>query len=294
MFIPPEYMFKIAKKFLFFYYNNLSIYITNIDAISQNIISDIVSLLFSILVFIIIIFSYVCNQKQRKLHLINSILYLLSFVTISVYLTTRNTSYIESRYLYTSVTCIGVYVGIFIDTIIGSKRLNRNIKKFIVVSMCIVFLLFTYKQVILIQREVNRSVYNGEKTKTTLEKFTKVISTLPNKPVVYLTGNTNFYYYQNHFVPLELNPGYIFMVWLYKTGKIPSKLLHSNTLWVFGTQWYTEYENKAFGYYYDFDELKNAVEKYNIKEDQIIGLYFDGNTYEFKNITHQIVFKLYN
>jgi len=297
-FIPQDYMFKIAKSFLFFNYRDLITYINNIDVISQNIISDLLSSIFSFIFLITITIAYVLNRPQRKTIIIGGIFYILSFSTIAVFLLSRNTSYIESRYLYTGMISMGIFFAVIIDTIKKIVYKTKIPVVFSIICLASFFLLYFSKQVTLIQREVNRNVISGQNTKNVLLELSKVLPVLPDKPIIYLTGSDFYYGYVNLHVPLQLNPGYVFMIWYYKSGKIPKELLpkefSSNALSSFGGQWYEEYGDRAFGYYWDKEGLRDVVKEKNINSSQLIGLYYDGKTKKFKDITDELQSELFN
>lgn len=288
-FIPPEYMFKSAVKFLYFLYGNLTPYISNIDVISQNIISDILSILLSVLVLIVLFVSYISNKPQRKTLLIGVLFYLLSFSTVAIYLDTRATSYVESRYLYASMIGMGIFFAVILDTI---KQILFKTKIPRLVSVLVIGMIATVyfgKHVTLIQRSVWRSTINAENETQVLKEFSNIMPTLPPKSVIYLSSNNTYYGYANHPVPFQLDPGYILMVWYYKSGYIPKDSLHVNRkLWAFGTQWYEESEGKAFGYYWDKKLLANEIKNNKFSIDQVIGLYFDGSSGRLMNITNDL------
>lgn len=292
-FIPPEYMFKIARQFLYFNYGNLLPYINNIDAITTNIISDLLSLILSFLFLIFVATAYLLNKPQRKTIVISIIFYLLSFSTIAVFLIDRNTSYVESRYLYTGMISMGIFFAVIVDTVKIILFKTKIPKVISIICILSILVLWFGKQITLIQREVNRSVINGQNAKHVLDELTTIVPILPDKPIIYLTGNSTYYGYPNHYVPLQLDPGYIFMVWYYRGGKIPKDLIIKNTLSSFGTQWYQEYGDKAFGYYWDKEKLTEVIKEKNIGNSQIIGLYYDRNTQKFMNITDELRSELF-
>jgi len=293
-FIPAEYMFKSARKFLFFNYGNLPQFITNIDAISQNILSDLISLLLSFIFIIILCISFVLNKTQRKTIIMGLVFYFLSFSTVAVFLLDRNTSYVESRYLYAGMIGIGIFFATIIDTIkkcLFSTKIPRIIS---ILFIVIVIALWYGKQITLTQREVNRSVIFSQNTKHVLFELSKIFPTLPNKPIIFLTGNSTYFGNENHFVPLGLNPGYIFMIWYYDTGVIPKELISGNRLWTFGQQWYKVFGKNGFGYFYDKKVLKELIVNKSVEKNQIVGLFYDGNTNSFKNITNDLYLELFD
>lgn len=287
-FIPPTFMFRTSEAFLKFNYPNLIPYISNIGVLSENIISDLIFISLSFIFLIIAIGIYVINKQQRKTMFISCVLYVFSFIPVSVYLFPRGTSYIESRYVYFSVIFVGLILAIILDTFrkIAAKKIN-----IFVITLLIFVLsgLYFYKQIVLIRRDVYKSVINGQNTKDVLTEFSRVLPNLPKKSVIYLTGNSNYYNYMNHPVPLQLDPGYILMVWYYKSGNIPSKLLDvSERLWGFGSQWYEESQGKAFGYYWDKTLLLKEYQSKKFTVDQVIGLYYDGSSKKLIDISSDI------
>ena len=288
-FVPPEYMFKSAHKFFYFYYGNLAPYISNIDVISQNIISDMLSILLSFVFLIALFISYAFNKSQRKTVWIGIIYYFLSFSTIAIYLDTRGTSYVESRYLYASMISMGIFFAVILDTIrikLFTIRIPKIISIFII---CAITIIYFGKQITLIQRAVWRSTINAQNETQVLKEFSQILPTLPPKSVIYLTGNNTYYGYVHHPVPFQLDPGYILMVWYYKSGFIPNDSLRvDRKLWSFGTQWYEELDGKAFGYYWDKDYLISEIKNKKFSLNQVIGLYYDGNNRKLINITDDL------
>jgi len=292
-------MFKIARNFTSFNYGYLITYIKNIDVISQNIVADLLSSIFSTIFLILLSVSYILNKSQRKIIVIGGVFYILSFSTIAAYLFERNTSYIESRYLYAGMISMGIFFAVITDTIKNILLKTRIPKFFSILCLVLSLVVFFYKQIILVQREVYRAVIMAENTKNVLSEFSRVFPILPDKPVIYLTGSDFYYSYLNHYVPLELNPGYIFMIWTYKSGKIPKELLPKELLRgyilsSFGIQWYEEYGGKAFGYYWDKDKLRSKIAEKNLSKSQLVGLYYDGHTNTFKDITNDLRKELFN
>lgn len=292
-FIPAEFMFKTAKQFLYFNYGGLVPNITNIDLIAQTIVSDLLSQILSFIFLIILAIAYFLNKPQRKTIIISLIFYVLSFTTIAVFLIGRNNSYVESRYLYTGMVSMAIFFGIFIDTVKRLLFLTKIPKAISIICILIVLILWYGKQVSLVKREVYRNVINAQNARHALDELTKTIPVLPDKPIIYLTGSSKYYGYENQYVPLQLNPGYIFMVWYYKGGKVPRELLADTKLIYLETQWYKEFGDKAFGYFWDKKQLKDVIKEKNINPTQLVGLYYDGGSRKFINITNELRMELF-
>jgi hypothetical protein len=293
-FIPPKYMFRMAEKFLNFNYSNIIAYINSTGVVSENIISDFISVIFSFIILIILGIVYTVNKKQRKTLLIAVLFYILSFVPISIYLSQRGTAYVESRYVYASIIPVGLMVAIILDTF--RKMFTKTIPMLLVTAAIVVGSgLYFHKQIVLIRREVYLNVIYGQDTKHVLTEFSRKLPTMPSKSVIYLTGNTNYYNYMNHPVPLQLDPGYILMVYYYKSGSIPQdSLVIDKRFWGFGSQWYEESDDKAFGYYWDRELLLKEYNNKKFSLDQVIGFYYDGSSKKLMDISKETQLYLTN
>ena len=112
---------------------------------------------------------------------------------------------------------------------------------------------------------------------------------LPVNAVVYMTGNTAGYYGLPELkIPLQQGPGYTIMTWYYATGSIPDNFLSSYYLWNINDEGYRSDQGKAFGYFWNKESLIQAIQKYSIRQQQLVGFYYDSNSKKLMNITNDV------
>ena len=122
----------------------------------------------------------------------------------------------------------------------------------------------------------------------------KVWPTLPDKAIVYIEGD-RFYYHPTLKIPFQLGPGFMMMVLYYNTGKIPKELIDSWYLLSVQEEGYKVSGNKAFGYFYEINALKDIyAHNPKLKQEQLVGMHYDSTQEKFIDITAQIQSEIRN
>jgi len=279
MFFPFPFMTRLSSM-VGEYYSFLSI--TPFNGVSRAILTetllcDYISTILSIGILFLGCFFYKNENKNKKLYLLMMGIYIFNFIPISLFLNERNTSFVESRYLYVCAVPWSILIGLSLNT-------ARN---FFLIKCCFshitgtlgifcIFSLFVYKQINVIQRYVSQASEQSRIAKNVILQFMQIKPTIPDKAILYVESDTS--YYVGSPLPFQIGPGYIFMVKYYKTGKIPKELLieppNDNYPYLFNyvDEGYYEIGKKGFGYFKDRDKLRDLYQTHKtISVDQIIG-----------------------
>jgi hypothetical protein len=285
-FIPFRFLSRAGLTLLPFLYPH-AIYINEFNYVGTVIIGDLISLLVSFSIIILTVILFFSNKPYRRIIIFLFVYYVLSFVPIAVYPADRGTSYIESRLLYIPFFAVAFLIGIIFDWV--GTGLSRIIhKKFIVFGILyIIFAIFTYKQITIIQREVRQSVMYGTDIRETMTFLQQTITDIPDNPVFFIDSDRD-YFYPNNKLPFQLGTGYMVMLTLESHPQIPKKLVGDAALAAYFQQGYLESNGKFFGYFWDRKSLKDAIGTYNILPGQIVGLYYHSDKKIFEDISDEL------
>lgn len=291
-FIPFRFMYRMAETFEKMMYPTIVNIMTNenVTLLAYTMVSDVLSILGSIIGTCIVLILYIKRSIDRKTILFAAIFYLLCFLPIAFYLDHRNASYVESRYLYLMNFPIGLLLGCALEFLFEKIKLYKKI----VMRLCLIGLytivgIFFVKNIQVTQREITDSVRQGEAVTSAVKAMKKKWKTLPDKAIVYLEGD-RFFYHPTLKVPFQLGPGFMMMVVYYDTGTIPKELIDSWFLLSVSEEGYREVSSQAFGYFYEISELQEFLSKNpHIATKQIVGMRFDSNTGEFIDITDRVI-----
>jgi hypothetical protein len=283
-FVPLRFMLKIAPAFAKFNYGFMSD-VTADNPVASVIVADMISITLSFICIILMMYVYFKNGNFRKSILFSLCWFVMSFIPMTVFLPERNTSYLESRYLYFSYFPVAMMVGFMLNEvrkIIGS--IVKHASTAYVISY-IILTLFIYKQVTLMQREINQNVMYGSDIRTAMSVIRSAYPALPDKPIFFVEGDRNFYY-PNNVLPFQLGTGYMLSLTFISNPGIPKELFRDSYLWHFFDQGYKEIGDKGFGYFWNKKDLLNFFRtNKNLFVDQLVGIYYYGNDRRVRDTT---------
>ena len=286
-FVPLRFMLRIAPAFSKFNYGFMETVAVD-NPINSVLVGDLVSIILSFGFIIFMLYIYAKHKPFQKGMLFSLGWYVLSFVPMAVFLNERNTSYVESRYLYFSFFPVAMMVGFFFAAL--RIKIETFMKKKVIAYMIVYSILavFLYKQIALMQREINQNVLYGSDIKIAMSAIRDTYPTIPNKPIFYVEGDRDFFY-PNNPLPFQLGTGYMLSLTFMSNPVIPKELFKESYLWHFFDQGYKEIGEKGFGYYWS---KKDLVELFRINKDisvnQLVGIYYFGNDQRVRDITSSI------
>lgn len=290
--IPQRLMLRISEMFGLFVYPFLTTYPKEAKELTHLfLLSDIVSLLISIVILVLSCYYFFYKTKERKLLYFIAFSYIVSFIPVAIFLHVRNTGYLESRYYY----FVQPFVSIFFALLIYHfYRISNNIRKFsffINIVITVIICAFIYKQIRVIQGEIGEQVLYAQEVKRVHQQFLSLLPTPPNNPIFLVTGDD---------FPIQLGLGYLLMVWYYPSGVIPDSLVSitDNKPRYLPTSMFTSKyhqgirydKEKSFGYFYNIDDLISEIENNKpIDKKRLISFHYDAETKIVTNTTTEVV-----
>lgn len=115
-------------------------------------------------------------------------------------------------------------------------------------------------------------------------------SKLPSR-VVFYTESDNSYYglpETELILPFQSGLGQTLLVWYQEKEKFPKEFFQDEFLWEITEQGYKEVGERGFGYFRDFELLKNVIKQYNIPLDSVISFSWYSKSQSLINTTDQI------
>ncbi|MDO8619140.1 MAG: discoidin domain-containing protein [Candidatus Daviesbacteria bacterium] len=114
--------------------------------------------------------------------------------------------------------------------------------------------------------------------------------TLPGK-VIFLTESSSSYYGlsdDKRILPFQSGFGQTLLVWYQSREKFPDKFFADKFLWNITDQGYLESGTRGFGYYWNFENMAEAIQKNGLNLSSVIAYSFDSRLNELTDITTQV------
>jgi hypothetical protein len=287
IFIPDIYLYKFATFFQSAMYPFIN---GNLMASSvrDNMTADVVSMYFSLIVIVVSVAMAFAVKKVGKV-----IRYALIFIGLSFLpyiILRRGGSYLDSRYFYLGSAGGALLLSALLIGIADMFKKYTRFYRYVLIIMGIALCFYLFINIRLIRRSVAQLASVSSERIQLLKQFTHLYPTLPNKPIVYISGDSNGYYgLTNVKIPLEQGPGYTLMVWYFPMGGVPREFFQNDFLWGIRDQGYREVNGKGFGYFWDKNDLLNLFKQNpKLSENQIVAFYYKSNDRLLLDITPEI------
>lgn len=256
--------------------------------IDYYLIADFISFIITTIIFIYLFVVVRPIKKYRTLLWFALIYYALQFFPLAFYGKLRGSSYFDFRYYYVFLPTGGIIFALILDSV---RHYIVKIVRMQSVALSVVIVIaapFLYKQAMVMRRDVAGTVIEDQRSKHAIEQFTQIRRDLPDKPIIYLTGNTEYFYLFHQYIPMRLNAGYALMIWYYKMGKIPGELIMEPYHFDQG-EGYRVIGTKAYGYFNTKQDLLALFMKNSsLSTDQVVGFYYDGSSDTLTDYTTEI------
>ena len=113
---------------------------------------------------------------------------------------------------------------------------------------------------------------------------------LPSHAVFYFESDRSYYGLPDteKILPFQSGLGQTLLVWYYKTQKFPSDFFQNNYLWDLESQGYKQIENQGFGYFRDFDLLKQTIDQHQLPLESVIAYRFNSSHNTLFEVSQEI------
>lgn len=276
-FVPFRFMLKSSLAFASYFYSFMA-GATESNQAASVIVSDMLSIMLSFVLLLILTYLYAKKNYLRKYIIFAATWYVMSFFPMAVFLPERNTSYLESRYLYFSFFPIALICGIVLCEIKDRFAFRLGNARIAWAITVLLLSLFLYKQMTLVQREIHQNIAYSSDIRSAMVSIRSLYPRLPNKPIFLVEGDKK-YYYANINLPFQEGGGYMLALTFRDYPVIPKELLGSIYLAKHEEQGYKEIGNKGYGYYWNRSDLLEFFRGHpDISTNQIVGMYYYGYT----------------
>lgn len=253
-----------------------------IETIGAELVSIILSGLLLVLFYII----YQYYKQNRKILIFALLLTFLSFLPYIAL--EKGNAFLDSRYFYIGVAGGGILIAIFLDSLrpilVKYLKLSTQAAQ---VLLLVLFLLFTYGNVVSIKKDVQMQVDIAKERKNILLSLSNLYPNLPQKPVFFIQSNADYYVVGNR-LPFQQGNGYTLLVWYYYKSfdVVPKELLQEGFLWDILDQGYKEVGDKGFGYYSDSNTLKKDIQDKKVRKENIVALFYNSQSKTLTKLKH--------
>lgn len=277
IFVPPEPFLNFARHITNLHYPFFPA--EHFILIAQTVVLDLLAVIFSSTLIASLFF------LSKKSNFTNKMLWffvVFIFVSFLPYVIIgKSFSYLDSRYYYlASVGATFVITWVLSVLTVESKKLGWIGGVFLIAIILV--------HAITTKRELSKQIKVAQERKQFLTQLTeKKPDLISNKNIFYITGSSDFYL-PGHKVPFQNGFGHTLAVWYYHTGKIPKGVIKNRELFEIGRQGYNEYGDVGFGYFSDFNLLKQTISQHQIQPSAVIALYYDDKNKKVIDISSKI------
>lgn len=298
-FFTDSFIFKISKLIINLAYPDFAALqeTTGYDLIVQTIGADLVSFFLTTILVIIFLAFYKFLRKRKKR--LNANFFLLSLIFIPLaslpFIFVAGPagffSIFEPRNLYVVNLGSSIIITIFISEVaifLSQKR------KTVVLLMMLLISPLLLLHIRIIKRDLRELRAVSQLRKSFLETIQTAYPQLPDK-VIFFTESDQPYYglpENEKILPVQSGLGKMLMVWYQEQEQFPGCLYENQFLYALLSQGYKSCEGRGFGYFRDYDKLKNALKNNNLSPENVIAYSWEGETEKFEDITEQIRKKL--
>lgn len=290
-FIPYEFMVRLADVFFKLQYFNIPKVFSDVGiyVLKYFVLADSLSFIITSVLLLFIFFVVYPVKKYRPILYFALIIYFFQHLLLSLYDTIpKGKAYFDSRYYYVLLPSGAILFALIADSI---KNICVKIFRSAFIAHVIVFIClagFMYKQATVMRRDITGASIESLKMREVMNQFYTVRKSLPDKPIILFSGNSEYFGLPGQYIPMKVNPGYLLMVWYYSPENIPADLINESYLFTPG-EGYRVVGKKAYGFFNKKESLltlfKNNPE---LSLQQVVGFYYDGVTHKLSDNTEEV------
>ena len=186
---------------------------------------------------------------------------------------------IDSRYLY----FVSIGTSFFIVSLTYLLLKNRRCVFFVLTSLVILNIFW-------LDRQLSIYVEKGTIRKRILNTIKRDYSQLPSKVIFYTESDKSYYGLSpnERIVPFQSGFGQTLLDWYYPTEHFPQEFFKNQFLWEITDQGYKKKDERAFGYFRDFNKLVKTVEDEKLPIESVISFRYDSESQILINNTDEV------
>lgn len=244
-----------------------------------------------IFIFILIVFLYKRNiiGKNHRKNLVLGFLFII-FSAIPFVLVPGGVGFsnISSRYMYFGLAGMAFFVSVIFDIL----KSNYS-KKIYWIFLSTLFVLVGLSSI----QNYNKaeSLYTvGVQRQKILNQIITTYPKLFNKTIFFMQSDSSYYGLSEEIkiLPFQSGLGQALLVFYSQRNKLPNEFYPGIYLWEIDSQGYFESGNRGFGFYRDYNLLRETVNKFDLESNSVIAYYWNGKLNELTNVTQEIRSKL--
>lgn len=290
LFIPSQLLYKISDCLVPLLFPKIKTGTTAFDLISQITIGTSLSVIFSIILLIILwrLFKQKDFNYRKSLFFAASFSF-LSFLPYSVI--NRGEAYLEPRYYYAGT------VGYALIIVVCASRLWRQTKSLARLAGITLLAGLLFLQIKILRSDFHYQAQVARKRQKIINKMMNTIPVLPTKIILFVDGDSAYYGLEELKIPFQSGLGQVLLTIYASKGQIDPVFFREESLiktqdygFLYDTiaQGYREIAGRGFGYFWDKQELKNAVSEARLDKLSVYGFFYHSTTQDLQNITTQL------
>ena len=231
------------------------------DLFNQTTMSFHLSIVFSLLVILFLIFLYTRKRILKKNLLLGGLFYVLAILPYTV-IQKGGTAFLEGRYYYLAVAGIAIiFAGIKLPKYKPSKAL-----------LLAIFFAYIFLHLKSIYTVLDNKVALSMRRKEVVKQLAKVDLKNKRRNIFFAESDEE---YLGQKLPFQQGIGYTLMVIFHEQGAIPGVFLKENYLWNLGSQGYHTFEDYGFGYFYEPNKLEQTIKELESKHYNLVYLKYE-------------------
>jgi len=185
---------------------------------------------------------------------------------------------------------VGASLMLAISLIFFLESLFKEKKIFVFIFSFLFFIGFFIYHYSNLHKEVfPEQIKRAQQRKNILFQIIESYPNLPDKVVFYTKSNAYYYGHSEASLPFQTGFGRSLLLWYsFYIKNFPWEYFKDNFLYLFNEEGYREIGNKGFGYFHNFEKLKEVIEKYNLPLEAIYAFSWEGDKNELSDITQEV------
>lgn len=187
---------------------------------------------------------------------------------------------IDSRNLYF------LSIGIILIIIVLLDKICKSNINMIFVLLLPIFMINLY----CLNYEITNLVDMGITRKNLLNQIKKQYPKLPQKVIFYTESDHSYYGLPSNekILPFQSGLGQTLLVWYERNEKFPKEFYSTRFLWKIDEEGYYENSTRGFGYFRNYNSLRENMIKYHMPIKSVIAFSWQSKTLTLTNITNRI------